>query len=135
MLELVTYKEAVIGFEEDVGTGLFVALLGDVPLQSALFKVSLSHLAVAVATYLKAATQGVDRLDAHTIQTYTLLKGLRIILTAGVQLADGLDQLALRNATAIISNSYTQVILDGDLDALTGPHLKLVDAIVHHLLK
>ena len=80
-------------------------------------------------------TQRIHCLHTHTVQAYTLLEGLAIILTAGVEHAHCLHQLALRDAAAIVAHADALVVGDVNLDALAGMHLKLVDRVVDDLLE
>ena len=78
------------------------------------------------------AAQRVYCLNTHTIKSDRLLKRLRVELTTGVKYAHRLDELSLRNASTIVANRYTQIILYVYLDSIAGLHLELVDRVIKH---
>ena len=133
--ELIANKEGIIRFEEDVGTIFFGGIFGYIAYQQPLLERCPAHLPITEAGYFESATQRIYRLDTYPIQTHTLLEGLGIILTTGIQLTDRLDELALRDTTSVVTNAYTQCILNGHLNLLSGTHLEFIDAIVHYFLQ
>ena len=135
IVELVVQEQSTIRFEEDSCSVFFCAILGDVAHQLSFLKRSLAHLSVAIARHLKTTAQSIHRLQTDTIQADALLERLGIVFTTGIQLADRLDELALRNTTTVVTNTYTQVVLDGHFYLLTSSHLELVDTVVHHFLQ
>ena len=125
----------VVGLEEDKSTGFIAAFRGFIGLQDAPFEGQCAHLALAIASHLEVRAQCVDGFHTDTVQADTLLESLRVVLTACIQHADGLDELSLRDAAAIVAHRHTQVVVDIDLDALAGIHLELVDGVVDDLLQ
>ena len=63
-------------------------------------------LSVTVAGYQEITTQGIHRLDTHTIQTHGFLKRLAIVFSAGIHLARHIHDLTQRDTTAIIPHGY-----------------------------
>ena len=80
-------------------------------------------------------TEGIDRFHTDTVQTDTLLERLAIVLTTGIQHADSLNELSLRNTTAIVADADTQIVLYIDFQTCSSPHLKLIDGVIDHLLQ
>ena len=80
-------------------------------------------------------TQRIDGLDTHTVQAHRLLESLRVVLTTSIQHTDGLDELALGDASSVVANGDTQVVVDIDFNAVACLHLELVDTVVYHLLQ
>ena len=137
VVEAVALEELVVavGLEVDVGAVLVLRVFRDVADELAAFEGGLAHLAVAERLHLEMGAQRINGLDANAVQADGLLEGLRVVLTAGIEDADGLDELALRNAAAIVADGDAQVVLDGDLDAVARIHLELVDGVVNDFLQ
>ena len=95
----------------------------------------MAHLALSVGLHLEVRAQRIDRLHAHTVQSYALLESLGVVFSAGVEHAHGLHQLALRYAAAIVAHADTQVFVYRNLNALACVHLELVDAVVDYFLQ
>lgn len=68
-------------------------------------------------------TEGIHRLHTDTIQADALLEGLAVIFSARVEHRDGLDELALGDAAAIVAHTDAQLVIDINLNARTGIHL------------
>ena len=134
-MELVVLKQRRVGFEEDVCAAFILRVLCAVALHLAALKGYHAHLAFAEGAHLELRAQGVHRLDTHTVQSDRLLEGLRVVLAAGVQHGDSLDELALRDAAAVVAHGDAEVVLDGYLYAVAGVHLELVDTVVNNLLQ
>ena len=100
VLELVVHEQSIVRFKEDRCTVFFRTVFGDVAHQLSFFEGSLSHLSIAIARHLETAAQGIYRLQTDTVQTNALLERLGIVLTTGIQLADCLDELALRDLSS-----------------------------------
>ena len=132
---MITHEEGLVGLKENIGAGLFVALFGDVAAEHTLLERSAAHLAVAVAGHFESTAQSIDRLDTHTVEAYTLLECLGIVLSTGIELADSLNQFSLWDAATIVTDAHAQSLIDGHLDAFASAHLELVNAVVHHLLE
>ena len=79
--------------------------------------------------------QGIDSLHTHTIQADRLLESLGVELTTGVQNANTLDELTLRNTSTIVTYGNAQVVLDIDFNTITCTHLEFIDRVVEHLLQ
>ena len=131
----IVLEERIVRLEEDVGTVLILRGFRHITYQHATLKDGLTHLPFTIAAHLESAAQGIDGLHTHAVQTDRLLESLRVELSAGVQDADGVDELSLRDASSIVTNRHTQVILDGHLNTVAGLHLELVDGVVEHLLQ
>ena len=131
----IVLEERVVWLEEHVGAIFILRRLSDIADQLATLEDSLAHLPFAIAAHLETAAQSIDGLHTHTVQTDRLLEGLGVELTTGVQDAHRVDQLSLGDATAIVTNRHTEVVLDGHLDAVACLHLKLVDRVVEHFLQ
>ena len=135
ILEFIIHKQRFVWFEEDSSTIFFRAVLSNITKQLSFFKSYSTHLPVAVTRYLETATQGVDGLQADTIQAYTFLKCLGVVLTTGIQLTDCFYKLSLRNSSPVVANADPQIVFNGYLYFLSGSHLELVDAVVHHFFQ
>ena len=135
IMELVVLKKGVVGFEENIGAALVLSRLGGVAHQLTALKFCRAHLAVAIGSHLEMRTEEVDGLDANTVHAHRLLEGLGIIFASGVELADGLDHLLLRDAAPIVTKRHAQIIFDVDFNALAFVHAELVDGIVDSFLE
>ena len=135
VVERIAYEQCGVGFEEDIRAVLVSRVLGDVRLEVAALELERTHLSVAVRLHLEMCREGVHRLHANAVQTHTLLERLRVVLAAGVEHADSLYELTLRNATTIVAHRHTQAVVDVYFYALAGVHLELVDGVVDHLLQ
>ena len=81
------------------------------------------------------AAQSVHRFRTHTIQSDTLLECLRVILSTRVEHRNCFNHLALWNASSIVTDRHSQVVLYVDFNALSCIHLELVDRVIHNLLE
>ena len=135
VMERVADEECRVRLEEDVRSVLVLRWLRDVALQHATLKDERPHRAVTVRAYLEAGAERIDRLDAHTVQTHALLERLRVVFSSGVEHADRLNELALRDAASVVADGNALALLHVHFDALSGVHLKLVDGVVHHLFE
>ena len=131
IVETVLLEQRIVRFEIYVGTCFVLRIFCDVRLQDASLESCLTHLSVTIAGHLEMRTQRIHRLYTHTIQTYGLLESLRVVLTTSVQHADGFDELALRDASSIVTNGDAQVFVDGDFQSVACLHLKLVDGVIN----
>ena len=106
VVELVVLEQcfAVVGLEIDVSTILVVGLTCLVVGEHTTFEVEFAHLSVTERLHFEVAAQEVHGLHAYAIQSHRLLESLRIVLTTSVQLAYGFDELALRDASAIVAH-------------------------------
>ena len=131
----IVLEERIVRLEENVGTVLILRGFRHITYQHATLKDSLAHLPFTIASHLKTAAQGIHGLHTHTVQTDRLLESLRVELSAGVQDANGVDELSLRDASSVVTNRHPKIILDGYLDTVASLHLELVDRVVEHLLQ
>ena len=134
-MELIVEKQRIVRFEKDIGTVLILRVLGHIALLVAALKDQRAHLALSVGAHLEACAQRIDRLDAHTVESHALLESLGVVFAARIEHAHGLDELALRDAAAIVAHADTQIVVDIHLDAVALFHLKLVDRVVYHLFQ
>ena len=133
--ELIANEQGVVRFKEDEGTGFFGGIFGHIADELTFLESSPTYLSIPEAGYLETATERIHCLDTHPVQPDTFLECLGIVLTSRIQLTDCLNELALRNAATIVTDAHPKVVLDGHFDFLSGPHLELVDAVVHHFLQ
>ena len=137
VVELVTLEEFVISvrLEIDVCAVLVFRLFRNIVDELSLLESGFSHDSIAKGVHLKMRTQRINGLHAHTIQSDGFLESLRIVLTTRIQHADSLNHLALRNASAIVSDRDAEVVFDIDFYAVASLHLELVDGVVDDLLQ
>ena len=134
-MERVVFEERVVGFEENERAVFVLRRLGGVARHYAPLESDAAHLSVAIGTSLEARTQEVHRLDAHAIHSDRLLKRLRVVFSARVELADSLDEFSLRNTASVVAHRYAQVVVDVDFDAFSGVHPKFVNRVVDGLFQ
>ena len=130
ILEAIVQEKRIVGLEEDVGAVLVLCGFRIVARDDTLLEGGLTHFSLAEAAHLKMGTQRIDSLHTDTVQTHRLLESLRVILTASVQDADGLNHLTLGDATPIVAYRHSQIVFDINLKAVAGLHLKLIDGVV-----
>ena len=135
VVEGVVDKQAVVWFKEDVGACFLFCVFSGIALQLSLFKHSAAHLALSVGAYLEMAAQCVDGLDAHTIQSHTLLESLGIVFSASVEHAHRFYQFALRDAATIVAHGDAQLFIHIHLYPVACLHLELVYRVVYHLFE
>ena len=104
-------------------------------MQYAFLENSRAYFAVAVTAYLETAAECVDCLDADTVQTNALFECLAVVFTAGIQFADCLYQLSLRNASSVVAYAYAEIFFYVDFDSFAGTHLEFIDTVVHYLFQ
>ena len=109
------------------------AALPPVALFDALGEGYRTRLAVADRTCREGARKHVHGLDTHAVQTHGLLEGRAAVLAARVHLRNGRGKRLERNAASVVADRY-DIILDGDVDAVSGTHDELVHRVVDHLL-
>ena len=135
VVERVVFEKRVVGFEEDERAVFVLRRLGGVARHNTSFEGDAAHLSVAIGTSLEARTQEVHRLDAHAVHSDRLLKRLRVVFSARVELADGLDEFSLRNTASVVAHRYAKVVVDVDFDAFSGVHPKFVNRVVDGLFQ
>lgn len=91
-------------------------------------------LAASEALDDKRCGEGVDRLDANTVEAHALLERLGIIFAAGVHLRRSVDELAQRDASAVVADGDGG-LGDVDFELVAEAHHILVDGVVDHLLE
>ena len=126
----IVLKQRVVGLEHDIGARLVIRGLSNVALEDTTLEDHLAYLSVTIAMGFEMGTQEVDSLDTDTIHSHRLLKGLGVVLTTRIQLADGFDDLSLRDTTTIVANRDPQMVYNIDLNALASIHTELIDGVV-----
>ncbi len=134
-MEGIVLKQRIVRLEIDIGAVLVGGFLGLVILEDALLKLQCTHLALAVTLHLEVGAEGIDGLHTDAVEAYALLECLRVVFAAGVEHRYGLNELALRNAAAVVANADAQVVGDVNLEPVAGLHLKLIDRVVDDLLE
>ena len=104
-------------------------------MQYAFLENSRAYFAVAVTAYLETAAECVDCLDADPVQTNALFECFAVVFTAGIQFADCLYQLSLRNASSVVAYAYAEIFFYVDFDSFAGTHLEFIDTVVHYLFQ
>ncbi len=92
------------------------------------------HLAIANRPDQEVVRQGIDSLDADTIQSHGFLERLAVVFTAGVHPRRGLDELAERYAATGVLDSHG-CFRHIDTQRFAKPHHIFVNGIVEHLLQ
>ena len=131
----IVLKQRVVGLEHDIGARLVIRGLSNVALEDTTLEDHLAYLSVTIAMGFEMGTQEVDSLDTDTIHSHRLLKGLGVVLTTRIQLADGFDDLSLRDTTTIVANRDPQMVYNIDLNALASIHTELIDGVVDGLFQ
>ena len=135
IVEGIVLEQGVVRLEINKCAGFIGRCGSGIALQFAPFEGSAAHLSVTETLHDEMRAQGIDGFQSDTIQTDTLLKSLRVVLTTGVQHTDSLNQFALRNATTIVAHGNAEIIFDVYLYPLAGIHLKLIDGVVDNFLQ
>ncbi len=110
--------------------GFALVLLFQPPLRKHAFH----EFTVAMAADDELLRQRIHRLGADAVQTHAELEHVVVVFRAGVDLGHALDDLAQRNAPAVIADGDA-VALDGDVHLLAEPHDVFVDGVVDDLLE
>ena len=90
--------------------------------------------AVAIGDDGEVGREGVDGLDADTVQPDGFLEGLGAELAAGVERGDSLGEVALGDTAPEVAHA-DGAVGDVDVDAVAGLHAELVDGVVDHFLE
>lgn len=98
-------------------------------------KYGLMHLAIAHTACNKAARQGIDSLQAHTIHTHRGGEHCGVVLAARVEFRHSIYQGTKGYATAIVAYFGSEIVVYVHLNAFAKPLVKLVDTIVYTLLE
>ena len=83
---------------------------------------------------LEVGREKVYGFGSHSVEAHGFLEDGGIVFSPGIHHRDAFHDLAQGNAPAVVAYRYGAV-LDGDVDALTLPHDKLVDGVVDDLLE
>ena len=94
----------------------------------------LVELALAKAHDLELRGERVHRLGADAVQANGELEHVVVELSARVDLADAVDDLAQRDAAAVVADRH-RILLASDVDDLSLAHDELVDAVVDDFLQ
>ncbi len=124
-----------VGLEEYVRSILVVGVACLIAFQHAFLKHEVPDFPVAEAHHLKTCAKGIDGLHADAVQSYTLLEGLGVILSASIEYGDSLNKFSLRDTTAVVADTDAEVVLDVDLYSVACIHLKLINGVVDDLLE
>ena len=127
-------ENAGIRFKVDFGTVLFggvlLAFFAD---KLTLAEFGFLHAAVAETLDDELGRKRVHRLGTHTVQAHRLLEGFGVVLAAGVNLRYAVDDLAQRNAAAVVTYAGA-VVFDVNDNLLAGTHHEFVDGVVDNFL-
>ena len=134
--EVVVAEELVVGDELHQGAAFGGGVADDAAVvgELALGEFGAARLAFAEGLHLEVGGEGVDGLGTHAVQADRLLEHLAVVLGAGVQFADGFDQLAQRYAAAVVADANVAFAeVDFDFDLLAVARGELVDGVVYNL--
>ena len=82
---------------------------------------------VAVGLDFKKVGQGVDRLDAHSVEAYGFFESVAVIFGSGVDFCGAVQQFAQRNAAAEVAHFAQAVRSHVNGDFFAEPHDEFVD--------
>ena len=132
--ESVVLKDIGIRFKVNLGAVLFGRCTFLVVLhQNAAAEFSLLHAAVAETLDDELRGEGVHGFCTHTVQTDRLLESFGIVLTTRVDFRNAVDDLAERNATAVVAYAC-RVVVDINFNLLARTHHEFVDGVVDNFL-
>ena len=124
-----------IGAEGDAGAVLFGGgHYGVVLDQKSLTEKGALAFLVPKGDDLKIGREKVYGFGSHSVEAHGFLEDGGIVFSPGIHHRNAFHDLAQGNAPAVVAYRYGAV-LDGDVDALTLPHDKLVDGVVDDLLE
>ena len=103
-------------------------------LEHALLERRPGELALAEARHGERVRQRVDRLGAHPVQAHAELEHVVIVLRPRVDARDALDDLAQRDAPAVVAHGHFQAV-DCQQHLVAVAHDELVDSVVDDLLE
>jgi len=85
------------------------------------------RLPVAVGLDFKEVGQGIDRLDAYSVETYGFFEGIAVIFGPGVDFCGAVQQFAQRDAAAEVAHFAQAVRSHVNGDFFAEPHDEFVD--------
>ncbi len=132
----VILEQQRVGRESDDGAVRLTGILRRSLLrQVSFFELHSHHFAVAHTLHRAVCGEGVDSLQADTVQSDRLLEVFRIELAACVHVGGNLLHFTERYAASVVAHAYRAGFSDVNLDAFSDSHVELIDGIVHHLLE
>ena len=134
-VETIAGKEGGIGLKEDVSTVFFLGGTAIILNQPTGFKDGFTILPLAVAARHKTGGEGVDGFQTHAVQSDGGRVLVAVVLSTGVQLRNGFNQAARRNASTIVANGGGEVVGDVYFYFFAKPGVELVDAVVDALFE
>ncbi len=110
--------------------------LGDAVVLLQLAPLEVDGLGLALAEGLRAVDggEGVDGLLADAVEADGFLESLRVVFRAGVDDGDAVEDLAQRDAAAVVADAQG-ALGQLDLDLAAAAHGELVDGVVDRLLE
>ena len=135
VLEGVTLEERIVRLKVDIRAPFVLGGSGLVAYKLATLKASGPHVAVAVGAHLKVGRKEVDGFDTHAVHADRLFECLRVVFTAGIELADGLNHLSLRYAAPIVAQPDGLIVNHLYLYAVAFVHTELVNGVVDGLFQ
>ena len=133
--EVVVAEEFAVGDELDEGAAFGLVVGGDAAVggELALGELGTAALPVAEALDAEPGGEGVDGFGTYAVQSHRLLEHLAVVFGAGVELADGLDQLAEGDAATVVADADFAVgEVDVDLDFLAEAGGEFVYRVVDY---
>ena len=128
-------KSASSGVNSIERAGALVALRDLVVLlQLSLLELDALRLPVAKGLRMILEREGVDGFLADAVEADGFLEGLAVVFRARVDDRDAVDQLAERDAAAVVAHAQ-HAFVQLDLDLLAVAHREFVDAVVDRLLE
>ncbi|MNR22405.1 hypothetical protein D3C85_1393540 [compost metagenome] len=89
---------------------------------------------IPVRLHRETGRQSIYGLCTNSIQTYRFLEGIAVVFTTGIDFRHTIYHFTQRNSTTIVTYIYF-LIRNGDFDRTSGAHYKLVNGVIHNLLK
>ena len=128
-------KEFGIGCEVDIGAVLLGSISFAVFDEFSAVEDGFVHTTIAEASCYEAAAECVDGFQTYAVHADGGGEDGRVVLSAGVQLRDSVDQFAEGNAAAVVAHFCRAVVGDVHLDAFAEALVKFVDTIIYGLLE
>ena len=136
LAELGLLEDRRVGRELDQRTVTLAVLVHTllVLLEHALLKGRAGELALAEARHGERPGERVDRLGAHPVEAHAELEHVVVVLGPRVDARDALDDLAQRDAPAVVAHGHFQAV-DRQQHLVAVAHDELVDGVVDDLLE